>query len=575
MAGFRVWAPKATKAAVETARGRFAMSKQLGGWYEAEVASARNGDDYWFILDDGERLPDPRTQLQPSGIAGPSRLVDHDEFNWRHDAWKVTAFDQAIVYELHVGTFSQDGTFDGVIEHLDHLVDLGVTHVELMPVNEFSGSHGWGYDSVDIYAPHHAYGGPAALKRLIDGCHERGLAVIADVVYNHFGPLGNYLERFGNYLTDRYATPWGRAVNLDGPGSDEVRRYLCDHALTMLRDYRFDALRLDAVHAILDMSAVHFLEQLAAETRKLEEQLGRKLLLIAESDLNDPRIVRAPAAWGYGIDAQWNDDFHHALHSVLTGEKTGYYQDFGTITDLAKALKHPYVFDGHYSAFRERHHGRSPEGLPASKFVVFLQNHDQVGNRAKGERSGHLMDIAHLKIGAAIVLSGAFVPMLFQGEEWAASAPFLYFTDHQDRALAQSVRTGRRREFAAFGWRPEEIPDPQARDTFLKSKLDWSEVDSSPHREILEWHRSLIRLRREVTALTQVSLEATQVEYDETARWIAIRRGPISVLCNLGDGERTLPCGQGKVLLSSGKVVRQRGGLKMAAATVVVLLSAS
>jgi maltooligosyltrehalose trehalohydrolase len=572
MAGFRVWAPKAGKAAVETAQRRFAMTRKPGGWYEAEVTSAHPGDDYWFVLDDGERLPDPRTQSQPSGIAGPSRLVDHDEFHWRHDAWKVTAFDQAIVYELHVGTFTQDGTFDGVIEHLDHLVDLGVTHVELMPVNEFSGSHGWGYDSVDIYAPHHAYGGPAGLKRLIDGCHQRGLAVIADVVYNHFGPLGNYLERFGNYLTDRYATPWGRAVNLDAPGSDEVRRYLCDHALTMLRDYRFDALRLDAVHAIFDMSAVHFLEQLAAETRKLEAQLGRKLLLIAESDLNDPRIVRAPAAGGYGIDAQWSDDFHHALHSVLTREKTGYYQDFGTITDLAKALKHPYVFDGRYSAFRQRHYGRSPQGLPASKFVVFLQNHDQVGNRAKGERSGHLMDIAHLKIGATLVLSSAFVPMLFQGEEWAASAPFLYFTDHQDRALAQSVRAGRRREFAALGWRPEEIPDPQARDTFLKSKLDWNEVDRSPHREILEWHRSLIRLRREVPALTQVSLEATQVEYDEAARWITMRRGPISVLCNLGDGERTL-CGEGKILLSSGKVVRQQGGLRIPAATVVVLLS--
>jgi maltooligosyltrehalose trehalohydrolase len=575
MAGFRVWAPKARKAAVETAHGRFAMTTKPGGWYEAEVTSAHPGDDYWFILDDGERLPDPRTQSQPSGIAGPSRLVDHDEFHWRHDAWKVAAFDQAIVYELHVGTFSQDGTFDGVIEHLDHLVDLGVTHVELMPVNEFSGSYGWGYDSVDIYAPHHAYGGPAGLKRLIDGCHQRGLAVIADVVYNHFGPLGNYLERFGDYLTDRYATPWGRAVNLDGPGSDEVRRYLCDHALTMLRDYRFDALRLDAVHAIFDMSAVHFLEQLAAETRKLEAQLGRKLLLIAESDLNDPRIVRAPAAGGYGIDAQWSDDFHHALHSVLTREKTGYYQDFGTITDLAKALKHSYVVDGRYSAFRQRHYGRSPQGLPASKFVVFLQNHDQVGNRAKGERSGHLMDIAHLKIGAALVLSNAFVPMLFQGEEWAASAPFLYFTDHQDPALAQSVRAGRRREFAAFGWRPEEIPDPQARDTFLRSKLDWNEVGRSPHREILDWHRSLIRLRRKVPALTQVSLEATRVEYDEAARWITMRRGPISVLCNLGEGERTLPCGEGKILLSSGKVVRQQGGLRIPAATVVVLLSES
>jgi maltooligosyltrehalose trehalohydrolase len=497
--------------------------------------------------------------------------VDHEEFHWRHDAWMVTAFDQALVYELHVGTFSQSGTFDGVIEHLDHLVDLGITHVELMPVNEFSGSHGWGYDGVDIYAPHHAYGGPAALKRLVDGCHERGLAVIADVVYNHFGPLGNYLERFGHYLTDRYATPWGRAVNLDGPGSDEVRRYLCDHALTMLRDYRFDALRIDAVHAIFDMSAVHFLEQLAAETRKLEEQLGRKLLLIAESDLNDPRIVRAAEAGGYGVDAQWSDDFHHALHCVLTTERTGYYQDFGTIADLAKALKHPYVSDGRYSRFRERHYGRSADGLPASKFVVFLQNHDQIGNRAKGERSGHLMDIAHLKIGAAIVLSSAFVPMLFQGEEWAASSPFLYFTDHQDPALAQSVRAGRRREFAAFGWRPEQIPDPQARATFLKSKLDWSELDRSPHREVLDWYRSLIRLRREVAALTQVSLEATQVKYDEAARWITIQRGPVSVLCNLGAGERTLPCGEGKVLLSSGEVARRHGGLRMSAGSVVVL----
>jgi maltooligosyltrehalose trehalohydrolase len=571
MAWFRVWAPKAAKAAVETGQRRFAMTKKSGGWHEVEVASARNGDDYWFMLDDGERLPDPRTQSQPLGIAGPSQLVDHDEFRWRHDAWNVTAFDEAVGYELHVGTFSQDGTFDGAIEHLDHLVALGITHLELMPVNEFSGSHGWGYDSVDIYAPHHGYGGPAGLKRLIDGCHERGLAVIADVVYNHFGPLGNYLDRFGYYHTDRYATPWGRAVNLDGPGSDEVRRYLCDHALMMLRDYRFDALRLDAVHAIFDMSAVHFLEQLAAETRKLETQLRRKLLLIAESDLNDPRIVRAPQAGGYGIDAQWSDDFHHALHAVLTGEKTGYYQDYGAIADLAKAIEHPYVFDGRYSAFRQRHYGRSPQGLPAGKFVVFLQNHDQVGNRAKGERSGHLMDIAHLKIGAAIVLTGAFVPMLFQGEEWATSAPFLYFTDHQDRALAQSVRAGRRREFAALGWRPEEIPDPQAPDTFLKSKLDWSEVAHSPHREVLEWYRSLIRLRREVTALTQMPLEATQVEYHEAARWITIRRGPISVLCNLGDGERTLPCGDGKVVLSSGEVVRRRGGLKMSAVSVVVL----
>ena len=486
------------------------------------------------------RLPDPRSASQPGGVSGPSRLLDHDSFRWRHDTWQVAPIAEAIFYELHVGTFSGKGTFDGAIDHLDHLVDLGVTHVELMPVNEFSGSRGWGYDSVDLYAPHHAYGGPEGLKRLVDACHARGLAIVADVVYNHFGPVGNYLARFGPYFTDRYSTPWGTAINLDGSGSDEVRGYFRDHVTSMLRDYRFDGLRLDAIHAIFDMSAVHFLEQLAADVRKLEDSLGRSLLLIAESDLNDPRIIRPPALGGYGMDAQWTDDFHHSLHALLTGEKTGYYADFGSISDLVKALEHAYVFDGRYSIFRDRHHGRSPAGLPPQKFIVCLQNHDQIGNRARGDRSGHLMDTAHLKIGAALLLTTRFVPMLFQGEEWGASTPFLYFTNHEDPKLGAAVSAGRRREFAAFGWKPEEIPDPQARETFLQSRLDWSEMTRSPHREILQWHRELLRLRREIPALT--GSEAPQITFNESARWLAIQRGTVSILCNLADREQILLC---------------------------------
>lgn len=574
MAVFRVWAPKARTVAVETQGRRFSMKETSGGWYEADVPSSSADDDYWLVLDGEDRLPDPRSPSQPSSVSGPSRLVDHDSFRWRHDSWKLTSFSEAIIYELHVGTFSAAGTFDGAIEHLDHLVALGVTHVELMPVNEFSGSHGWGYDSVDIYAPHHAYGGPDGLKRLVDACHERGLGVIADVVYNHFGPVGNYLSRFGHYFTDRYSTPWGKAINLDGPGSDEVRRFFCDHAASMLRDYRFDGLRLDAVHAIFDMSAVHFLEQLAGETRALEAKLGRKLLLIAESDLNDPRIVRARVFGGYGFDAQWSDDFHHALHAVLTGERSGYYEDFGSIADLAKAIAQPYVYDGRYSAFRGRRHGRSPQGLTASRFVTYLQNHDQTGNRARGERSTHLMTTEYLKIGAAFVLTAAFVPMLFQGEEWGASTPFLYFTDHEDPELGRLVREGRRNEFAAFGWNPEHIPDPQSRSTFLKSKLDWDEIARPPHREILEWHRELINLRRRNPALIDTPLENTRVSFDEAARWLVVERGPVTIVGNLGLQTQTVPCRESAILLSSKKMEPVERGLGMPAASVAILSGA-
>jgi len=571
MAVFKVWAPKARNVEIEIGGGRHPMGARPGNWRELEVTWARPGDNYWFVLDSKRRLPDPRSQSQPQGIDGPSQLVDHSAFGWKHDRWKVTPLNEALIYELHVGTFSSEGTFDGVLSHLDHLVDLGVTHVELMPVNEFSGSYGWGYDSVDIYAPHHAYGGPDGLKRLIDGCHGRGLAVIADVVYNHFGPVGNYLDSFGDYFTDRYATPWGRAVNLDGSGSDEVRGYFFDHARMMLRDYRFDGLRLDAIHAIYDMSAIHFLEELAAETRKLEVELDRKLVLIAESDLNDPRIVQRTEKGGYGLDAQWSDDFHHALHALLTGERTGYYGDFGSVAALAKAIRQAYVYDGCYSAFRKRRHGREPRGLSGVNFLAYLQNHDQVGNRAQGDRSAHLMDIARLKIAAALVLMSPFVPLLFQGEEWAASSPFLYFTNHRDGRLGEAVRQGRRREFAGFGWKPEDVPDPQAPETFLRSKLKWNEIAEAPHREMLEWHRTLIRLRRENPAVTRTPLEDTKVQFDDRARWLSVQRGPISIVGNFADTENVVPCAEGRVLLASRGTGRGPGQVTMPPVSVAIV----
>jgi maltooligosyltrehalose trehalohydrolase len=387
----------------------------------------------------------------------------------------------------------------------------------------------------------------------VDACHARGLAVALDVVYNHLGPSGNYLARFGPYFTDRYVTPWGPAINLDGPGSDEVRRFLCDNALTWFRDYHIDALRLDAVHALIDRSATLFLEQLAEETEALAAHLGRPLLLIAESDLNDPRLVRSRAVGGIGLDAMWNDDFHHALHTVLTGERNGYYRDFGTLADLATALERGFVYDGRYSRHRDRSHGRPATGVSGHRLVGYWQNHDQIGNRARGERSGHLVNPARLAVGAALVLAAPFVPLLFQGEEWGASAPFLYFTSHDEPALGEAVREGRRREFAAFGWDPDELPDPQAPETFERSKLDWSELEREPHASLLAWHRRLIDLRRAWPALTDGRLDALRVRFDETARWLVMDRGPVTVACNLATEPRDVPVATGgrRFLLTS------------------------
>jgi maltooligosyltrehalose trehalohydrolase len=437
-----------------------------------------------------------------------------------------------------------------------------VTQLELMPVAAWPGERGWGYDGVALSAPPAAYGGPDGLRRLVDACHGRGLAVLLDVVYNHLGPSGNYLALYGPYFTDRYRTPWGAAVNLDGAGSDEVRRFVCDNARMWLADYHLDGLRIDAVHAMLDRSAIHVLEELAEGTRDLAAHLGRPLALVAESDLNDPRLVRPPAVGGYGLDAQWNEDFHHALHALLTGERTGYYADFGALADLAATLRRGFAYGGRYSGYRRRRHGRPAPDLSGHQLVGCLQNHDQVGNRARGERLGHLVSPGRLRIGAAVVLLGPFLPMLFQGEEWGAATPFLYFTDHDDPELARAVSQGRRREFAAFGWDPEDVPDPQAPETFMRSKLDWSEPAREPHASLLDWHRRLARLRRAYPELTDGRLDRVSVDFDEAGRWLTMSRGRVTLALSLAAEVRRVPLGAGRprrLLLASSADVAVAG----------------
>lgn len=569
----RVWAPRAKTISVRIAETDHSLQKKGGGWWQADVAEAGAGDDYAFVIDDAmPPVPDPRSMWQPHGVHGPSRIVDHASFRWTDEQWQAPPLSSAIIYELHIGTFTPKGTFDAAQQHLAYLKDLGVTHVELMPVGAFPGKHGWGYDGVDLFAPHSAYGGPEALKRFINACHEHGLAVLLDVVYNHLGPSGNYLARFGPYFTHAHHTPWGEAVNLEGAGSHEVRRYFCDNAIMWLRDYHFDGLRLDAVHAYVDRSAIHFMEQLATEVRALEAETGKQYAVIAESDLNDPRFVKPVEAGGYGMDAQWSDDFHHALVALLTGERNGYYSDFGSIADLVKALKSVFVYDGIYAPHRDRVHGRPVEGLPAWRFLGYSQTHDQVGNRARGERLCHLVSMDRAKIAAALVFTAPFVPMLFQGEEWGASSPFQYFTDHEAE-LGRLVSEGRKKEFAAFGWNPDDVPDPQDEQTFLRSKLNWDEQAQPRHAEMLDWYRKLIALRKAHPELTNGSLEETQVEFSEREKWLDLRRGAIEVVVNLGERplERRVPTSTAVLMTSANKTTLRQLSVMVPPDSVAIL----
>ncbi len=548
---FRVWAPEARLAEVVLGERRLPMSAAGRGWWARDVRDAGPGSDYAFGLDGGPPRPDPRSAFQPHGVHGPSRVVEHAAFRWSDGGWRGLPLAGSVLYECHIGTFSAQGTFDGASTHLGHLADLGVDAIELMPVAEFPGSRGWGYDGTSLFAPHHGYGGPDGLKRLVDAAHARGLGVIMDVVYNHLGPDGNYLPEFGPYFSARHRTNWGAAVNFDGPGSDEVRRFVIDNALMWLRDYHCDGLRLDAVHAIVDDSATHILEELASEVAALAAHARRPLFIVAESDRNDPRYVRSRAAGGYGLAASWADEWHHALHAVLTGEKSGYYADFGPLRLLAKALRQAWVYDGAYSPYRQRTHGRSPAGLDGGQFVVAAQTHDQVGNRAAGERNAALASDGRLRVAAALLLTSPFVPMLFQGEEWGARSPFQYFTDHGDPGLGRMVSEGRRHEFAAFGWDPARVPDPQDPATFERSRLDWAELREQPQAGLLAWHRELIALRRRIPALTDPRLDRIAADCDEDAGWLTVRRGPVLVTANLGIAPWTCPVAPAAELLAA------------------------
>lgn len=558
MHNFSVWAPWANKVAVKVGDCVHSMEgPDERGWWKVAVDDAEPGSDYGFLLDDDSKVyPDPRSLWQPHGVHGLSRVYHHAAFRWHDERWQAPPLAGSIQYEMHVGTFTPGGTLDSAIERLDYLVELGITHVELMPVAAFAGDRGWGYDGVDLYAVAEHYGGPDALKRFVDACHARGLAVLLDVVYNHFGPVGNYTGKFGPYVTHAHRTPWGEAVNLERRGSDEVRQFFCDNAKMWLRDFHIDGLRLDAVHGFVDRSAAHFLEQLAAEVEVLAATLGRRLVLIAESDLNDPRVVQPREAGGYGMDAQWSDDFHHALFTLLRGdEKQGYYADFGSMEKLVKALTQVFVYDGAYSVYRGRRHGRPVEGLSAHRFLGYIQTHDQVGNRVAGDRVEQIVGMDRAKVAAGIVLTAPFVPLIFQGEEFAASTPFLYFADHEDAEMARLVWEGRAREFAAFGFAEQEIPDPAARATFERSRLNWKEAGEGRHREMLEWYRALIRLRRESAALNDGDLRHINVQASELEHWLVMDRGGVLVLANLGrqDARFEVPNGY-RVTLASREI---------------------
>jgi maltooligosyltrehalose trehalohydrolase len=493
-----LWAPNARAVSVHLLSGNdefLAMESLPRGYHSVVAKGLEPGMRYFYRLEDGRELPDPASRFQPEGVHGPSQLVDASAFQWSDRNWQGTPLEGSIFYELHVGTYTREGSFDALIGRLPEIATLGITTIELMPIGQFPGARNWGYDGAYPFAPQNTYGGPEGLQRLVNAAHIQGLSVALDVVYNHLGPEGNYLGAYGPYFTDRYRTPWGQAINFDAASSEEVRRFFIENALYWLEDYHFDALRLDAIHGIFDFGARHFLAELKSAIADLSTRLGRHINLIAESDLNDSRVLRSPEEGGYSIDAQWSDDFHHSLHALLTEEKMGYYADFGGVAPLAISLRQGWYYSGQYSEFRQRRHGNLPHGLPASRFVVCNQNHDQVGNRAAGERLNSLVCFEAMKLAAGTTLLSPLTPLLFMGEEYGETAPFQYFTSHEDPALVEAVRRGRREEFAAFGW-AESVPDPQDEQTFLRSQLNHSLKAVRPHNTLLKFYQELIRIRK-------------------------------------------------------------------------------
>ncbi|MFC1917846.1 malto-oligosyltrehalose trehalohydrolase [Chloroflexota bacterium] len=562
-AGFLVWAPFRERVDVNIMtplEQTLSMEKDERGYFRTIAEGVPAGSCYFYRLDGKSEYPDPASRFQPQGVHGPSQVTDPD-FPWEDNRWPGLPLQEYIIYELHTGTFTPEGTFDAVTGHLDGLKELGITAIELMPVAQFPGSRNWGYDGVYPYAVQDSYGGPDGLKRLVNACHRKGLAVILDVVYNHLGPEGNHLAEFGPYFTDRYHTPWGAALNFDGAYSDEVRRFFIENALCWITEFHIDVLRLDALHAILDISAYTFIEELVASVQEQAKTLNRNIYLIGESAANNTRLIRLQERGGYGLDAQWNDDFHHALYVLLTGEKAGYYQDFGTIPQLVKAFREGFVYDGEYSPFRKHRHGTSSSDIPAERFVVFSQNHDQVGNRALGERLSQLVSFEALKLVAGIVLLSPFLPLIFMGEEYGETTPFPYFVSHSDPGLIAAVRKGRREEFTAFDWRGE-IPDPQYEASFLKARLNHRLREEGQHKVLYDFYCELIRLRRETAALSCLSKDSMEVTGDETNKTLFVRRwsgdSEVVIIFNLSDNEakvrQTIPLGQWYKILDSTEV---------------------
>ena len=522
---FRVWAPAVSTVelilAGSTERA-VPLFRSADGYFARELENIPSGTLYRYRLDGDRDRPDPASRFQPQGVHGPSQVIE-PSFPWAEENRLDLPLKDYVIYELHVGAFTADGTFDAIVPHLPELKGLGITAIELMPVTQFPGSRNWGYDSVQPFAVQDSYGGPQGLKRLVNACHQIGLAVILDVVYNHLGPEGNYLADFGPYFTDRYKTPWGLALNFDGPDSEPVRRYFIDNALYWVQEFHIDALRLDAVHAILDHSPYSFLEQLADEVHQAAKTLNRRVFLFPESAANDSRLIRAREFGGYGFDAQWNDDFHHALRAVLTGERGGYYVDYGEFHQLVKAYREGFVYSGEYSQHRRRRHGTLTHDIPAERFVVFCQNHDQVGNRMFGERLSQLVSFEQLKLAAGAVLLSPFIPLLFMGEEYGEEAPFQYFISHSEAQLVEAVRDGRRQEFAAFRWQGEP-PDPQDEATFLRAKLNHQLKREGKFRTLWQFYREVIRLRKELSPLAQLSKEHCAVLGFDNDRVLLLRR---------------------------------------------------
>ena len=552
------------------------MSRQDRGWWSVDVPTEHLDTDYAFVLDGSdEELPDPRSRHQPHGVHGRSRTVDFSGFPWTDSGWRGIPLAGSVLYEMHVGTFTPEGTFDAAIGKLAHLADVGVDAVELLPCNAYSGERGWGYDGVGLYAVHEPYGGPSGLLRFVNAAHAYDIAVVMDVVYNHLGPDGNYLDRFGPYFTATHATPWGAAVNLDAPQSDEVRAFLLDNLRMWVLDYHVDGIRLDAVHALRDDRAVHILEELAIEVEALSAHVGKPLFLIAETDQNNPLLIRDRETGGFGQDAQWCDDVHHSLHAALTGERQGYYCDFGSMSTLAKAMTNAYVHDGTWSTFRGRSHGRRPHGLPGYKFVACLQNHDQVGNRARGDRLSQLVSPGLLQVGAALLLTSPFVPMLFMGEEWGAGTPWQFFSSFESPELAEAVRAGRKAEFADFGWEPGDVPDPQDPQTARHCVLDWAEPEREPHASLLAWYRWLIRIRKAWPELSDGRRNLVRCEFDDAARWFVMHRGRISVACNFADSMQDVPLPGAQdcdVLLAAGEPTLGQSVVTLEAESVALLV---